>query len=35
MVIPFPCLDVLKIKGEGNEYHSPLFGCCRGRMRVT
>jgi hypothetical protein len=30
MVTPFLCLDVLKIKGEGNRYLSPLFGRCRG-----
>ena len=29
MVTVYSYLDILKIKGEGNEYSSPFFGCCR------
>ena len=24
-----PCLDILKIKGEGNRYSFPSFGCSK------
>ena len=33
MVTVYSYLDILKIKGEGNEYSFPFFGCCRGRRR--